>query len=199
MAVGRLGVGTIRHLNHLNALSPRNPVKPFKSCLLAIAPAIFAATPAQADEIIGGLYVHDVDTFLTIAGVEDGMDVQLGWRGGRIGKTPLQPYAFAAVNTSGSTNYAAAGVSAKFGKTVFIRPGVGLAVHTGSTKRYQIEGNDELEFGSRVLFEPELGIGVNINERTSIEASWVHMSHATLFSDQNPGIDNLGLRFGLKL
>jgi hypothetical protein len=174
-------------------------VKPFKLCLLAIAPAIFAASPAQADEIIGGLYVHDVDTFLTIAGVEDGMDIQLGWRGDRIGKTPLQPYAFAAVNTSGNTNYAAVGVSAKFGKTVFIRPGVGLAVHNGSTKKYQIEGNDELEFGSRVLFEPELGIGVNLNDRASIEASWVHMSHATLFSDQNPGIDNLGVRFGLKL
>ena len=174
-------------------------MKPFKFCLFAIAPAIFAATPAQADEIIGGLYVHDVDTFLTIAGVEDGMDVQLGWRGDRIGKTPLQPHVFAAVNTSGSTNYAAVGLSAKFGKKVFIRPGVGLAVHTGSTTKFQIEGNDELEFGSRVLFEPELGIGVNINDRTSIEASWVHMSHATLFSDQNPGIDNLGVRFGLKL
>ena len=51
--------------------------------LLAIIHASFAATPAKADEIIGGLYVHDVDTFLTIAGVEDGMDVQLGWRGDR--------------------------------------------------------------------------------------------------------------------
>lgn len=167
--------------------------------LLAIVPAALASTPAQADEIIGGLYVHDVDTFLTIAGVEDGMDVQLGWRGNRIGKTPLQPHAFVAVNTSGSTNYAAVGLSAKFGKTVFIRPGLGIAVHTGSAKGYQIEGNDELEFGSRVLFEPELGIGVNVNERMSIEASWVHMSHATLFSDQNPGIDNLGVRFAFKL
>lgn len=168
-------------------------------CLLAIVPTVFAATPAQADEIIGGVYVHDVDTFLTIAGVEDGMDVQLGWRGDRIGKTPLQPYAFAAVNTSGNTNYAAAGLSAKFGKTIFIRPGLGIAVHTGSTKGYQIDGNGKLEFGSRILFEPELGIGFNINDRTSIEASWVHMSHATLFSDQNPGIDNLGVRFAFKL
>ena len=66
-------------------------MKPFKFCLLAIAPAIFAASPAQADEIIGGLYVHDVDTFLTIAGVEDGMDVQLGWRGDRIGRLRCSP------------------------------------------------------------------------------------------------------------
>ena len=174
-------------------------MKPFKFCLLAIAPAIFAASPAQADEIIGGLYVHDVDTFLTIAGVEDGMDVQLGWRGDRIGKTPLQPHVFAAVNTSGSTNYAAVGLSAKFGKKVFIRPGVGLAVHTGSTTKFQIEGNDELEFGSRVLFEPELGIGARVNDRLSVEASWVHMSHAQLEGRENPGIDNLGFRLNLKL
>jgi hypothetical protein len=33
----------------------------------------------------------------------------------------------------------------------------------------------------------------------SVEASWVHMSHATLFSRQNPGIDNLGVRLNLKL
>lgn len=167
--------------------------------LAAIIPAAFAASPAHADEIIGGLYVHDVDTFLTIAGVEDGMDVQLGWRGNRIGKTPLQPHAFVAINTSGSTSYAAVGLSAKFGKTVFIRPGLGIAVHNGSTKGYQINGNDELEFGSRVLFEPELGIGVNVNERMSIEASWVHLSHATLFSGENPGIDNVGVRLNYRL
>ena len=28
----------------------------------------------------------------------------------------------------------------------------------------------------------------------TIEASWVHMSHATFFGDQNPGIDNIGAR-----
>ncbi|QNP43942.1 acyloxyacyl hydrolase [Sphingomonas daechungensis] len=162
-------------------------MKTLKFAALAILPALFVATPAQAGEVFGGLYVHDVDTFLTIAGVEDGMDVQLGWRGDRIGKTPLQPYAFAAVNTSGNTNYAAVGLSAKFGKQFFVRPGLGIAVHTGSTKGYQIDGNGKLEFGSRVLFEPELGIGAQITDRTSIEASWVHMSHATLFSKQNPG------------
>ena len=167
--------------------------------LLAFASAMTAATPAKADEIFGGVYVHDVDTFLTIAGVEKGADLQLGWRGDGIGKSRLQPYAFGAVNTAGQTNYAAAGVSMKFGDRIFIRPGLGLAVHTGSAKKFQDDTNDHLEFGSRVLFEPELGIGARINDRMTIEASWVHMSHATLFSDQNPGIDNLGARLSLKL
>ena len=161
--------------------------------------ALATATPAQAGEIFGGAYVHDVDTFLTLSGVEHGIDIQLGYRGGRIGRTPLQPYAFAAVNTSGETSYAALGLSAKFGDRIFIRPGLGIAIHNGSAANHQIEGNGELELGSRVLFEPELGIGARINSRMTIEASWVHMSHGQIFGEQNPGIDNLGFRLTYKL
>ena len=161
--------------------------------------SVLSASPAQASEVFGGVYVHDVDTFLTIAGVEKGADIQLGWRGDRIGRTPLQPYGFVAVNTAGATNYGAIGLSAKFGDKLFIRPGLGIAVHTGSARKFEDDSNDKLEFGSRVLFEPELGIGTRINDRLTIEASWVHMSHATLFSGQNPGIDNFGVRLALKL
>ena len=165
----------------------------------ALVASTFASAPAQASEIFGGLYVHDVDTPLSLGGVEDGADVQLGWRGARIGSTPLQPYAFAAVNTAGKTHYAALGLSAKFGDAIFIRPGLGIAVHTGSAKNFQDTSNDETEFGSRVLFEPELGIGARINSRTTIEASWVHMSHAQIFGKQNPGMDILGVRLSIQL
>lgn len=167
--------------------------------LSAVAAGLLASSPARAGEIFGGLYVHDVDTPLTLSGVEGGADVQLGWRGGEIGKTPLQPYAFVAVNTAGETHYAAVGVSAKFGDRFFIRPGVGLAVHTGSADNFEDPDNGKIDFGSRVLFEPELGIGARINDRTTIEASWVHMSTAQLFGKQNPGIDNFGIRLSFKL
>ena len=167
--------------------------------LSAVVASAFTATPAQANEIFGGLYVHDVDTPLSMGGVEDGADVQLGWRGERIGGTPLQPYAFAAVNTAGQTHYAAVGLSAKFGDAIFVRPGIGIAVHTGSAKNFQDLSNDETEFGSRVLFEPEIGIGARFNDRTTIEASWVHMSHAQLFGQQNPGMDSFGVRLSVKL
>jgi hypothetical protein len=161
--------------------------------------AAAAAAPAHAGEIFGGLYVHDVDTPLTISGVEGGADVQLGWRGGRIGKTPLQPYVFGALNTSGNTSYAAAGISARFGRQIYIRPGVGIAVHTGSASNFEDPTNGKIDFGSRVLFEPELGIGVEVAPRISVEASWVHMSHAQLFGRQNPGIDNIGVRLNVAL
>lgn len=164
---------------------------------LLLASMLIFTAPARAGEVFGGLYVHDVDTPLTKSGFEGGADIQLGYRGGRIGKTPLQPYIFGALNTSGETNYAAVGLSAKFGDRLYIRPGVGLAIHSGSAGDFQ--RTDRIAFGSRILFEPELGIGYQINDRVSVEGSWVHMSHAQLFGGQNPGIDNFGVRlnFGL--
>lgn len=163
------------------------------------AVAAMVASPASAGELFGGVYIHDVKTPLTLSGVERGFDLQLGYRFDGIARTPIQPYAFVAANSAGKTHYAAVGVSAKFGKKIFIRPGIGLAVHSGSTTDFTKPGNGEIEFGSRILFEPELGVGAELNDRLSLEASWVHMSHATLFSGQNPGIDNIGARLTLKL
>ena len=167
----------------------------------AIAIGFLAAVPAHAGEVFGGLYVHGVDTPLTLGGSpEGGVDVQLGYRGGPIIRgTRLEPYVFGAVNSKGDTSYAAAGVSWKFGDRFYVRPGIGLAVHTGSSANFDNPSNDRIEFGSRILFEPELGIGARINDRMTIEASWVHLSHATLFGGQNPGIDNIGARLNFKL
>jgi lipid A 3-O-deacylase len=171
----------------------------FCSLLLAAAAVPSAA---RAGELFGGLYVHDVKLPTDLSGIEPGADIMLGYRGGTILKplgAALQPYVFGAVNTAGKTNYGAVGLSARFdiGKSFFIRPGLGLAIQSGSAARHF--RTDRIAFGSRVLFEPELGIGTRINDRLSIEASWVHMSHATLFSHENPGIDNLGVRLTLGL
>jgi hypothetical protein len=167
--------------------------------ILLLPLLILVAAPAQAGEIFGGLYVHDVDTPLTKSGIEGGADIQVGWRGGRIGHTPLQPYVFGALNTAGETSYAAVGLSARFGGRIYVRPGLGIAIHNGSARRFEDPDNGKIDFGSRLLFEPELGLGFRINDRASIEASWVHMSHAQLISHQNPGIDNFGVRLNLAL
>ena len=174
-------------------------MKPY--LLTALAIAITAAAPAQAGEVFGGLYVHGVNTPLSLGGSpEGGVDVQLGYRADPIlGGIKLEPYVFGALNTAGDTSYAAIGLSRKFGDRIYIRPGIGLAIHTGSAAKFDNPFNDKIEFGSRILFEPELGIGFKASERMSIEASWVHMSHATLFGRQNPGIDNIGARLNFKL
>jgi lipid A 3-O-deacylase len=159
-----------------------------------------AASPAVAGEAFGGLFIHDVDTPLTRSGIEGGMDVQLGYRWDPlISRKGPQPYAFVAANTAGKTHYAAAGLAFKFGDKLFIRPGLGIAIHSGSTRDFTRPGSDQIDFGSRILFEPELGVGVRVSERATLEASWVHMSHAQLFSPQNPGIDNIGARFSFRL
>ena len=164
--------------------------------LVAISVSALAA-PGHAGDLFGGVYVHDVKLPTDKSGLESGVDFQVGYRGGHIMGTPLQPYVFGALNSAGNTSYAAVGLSAKFGHRIYIRPGLGIAVHTGSAGKYY--RLDKIAFGSRVLFEPELGIGTELNDRVSVEASWVHMSHAQLFSHENPGIDNLGVRLNLKI
>jgi len=163
--------------------------------LLALAPA-----PALADEVFGGLHAHDVDTVFTKSGIEDGVALQLGWRGERIDALAFigrpSPHAFVSVSTAGGANFAAAGLSWKIGGTVYVRPGIGLAVHDGPGGT--IDRRDRIVFGSRVLFEPEIAVGYQIDDRVSVEASWVHLSHAQLFSGQNPGIDTIGVRLNYR-
>ena len=168
---------------------------------IACLTTALAAAPASAGEIFGGLYVHGVDTPLTLGGSpERGIDAQLGYRGGPvIPGTQLEPYIFGALNSKGDTSYAAAGLSWKFGDRFYVRPGLGLAVHNGSAADFTDKSDREIEFGSRILFEPELGVGARVSDRLTIEASWVHLSHATLFSGQNPGIDNIGARLNFRL
>lgn len=172
---------------------------------LILTAALLAATtaPATAGELFGGVYAHGVNTPLTLGGSpEGGADFQLGYRGGALARpfgSDLQPYVFGALNSRGDTSYAAAGLSLKFGDRIYFRPGVGLAIHNGSARDFTISGNDEIEFGSRILFEPEVGLGARVSERMTVEASWVHLSHATLFGRQNPGIDNIGVRLNWRL
>ena len=170
-----------------------------KQLTLLLAASVALPTAASAQEVFGGVYAHAVGTKLSLGSSrESGADFQIGYRGGKLfRKLGLQPYVFGAVNSKGDTSYAAAGLSWKFGDRFYVRPAVGLAIHNGSTKDFIVA--DRIAFGSRILFEPELGIGARINDRLSLEASWVHLSHGQVFGGQNPGIDNIGARINLKL
>ena len=167
--------------------------------LVVLLASLCIATPAHAGEIFGGLYVHDVNSPLTLGGEEGGVDLQLGYRFGRIGRTPLAPYVFGALNSDGETHYAVAGISAKFGRRLYVRPGIGVAVHSGDSGEFEDPFDDDVELGNRFLFAPELGVGYQVNERLSIEASLIHLSHGQIFGGQNPGIDNVGVRLNWKL
>src|SRR5688572_30565687 len=175
----------------------------FTTSIAAAALTFAAAAPARANEIFGGVYVHGVNTPLTLGGdPEDGTDFQVGIRGNSIGRLfggQVQPYALGQLNSAGDTSFVAAGLSVKFGDKFYVRPGLGLALHNGSDAEFDDPFNDKVEFGSRVLFEPELGIGMRLSPRITAEASLVHLSHATIFGGQNPGIDTIGLRVNIEL
>lgn len=82
---------------------------------------------------------------------------------------------------------------------IYVRPGVGLSLNNGPKRRVDAN-NTRTDLGSAVLFEPELGVGIAVGKRTSIEASWVHISGARLFNnEQNPGIDMIGVRVNWRL
>jgi hypothetical protein len=165
----------------------------------ALSAIFLLPASAHAQELFGGVYAHAVGTKLSLGSSrESGADFQIGYRGGNIIKgTGLQPYVLGALNSKGDTSYAAAGLSWKFGDRFYVRPGVGVAIHNGSTKDFVVE--DRIAFGSRILVETEVGLGARINDRLTVEASLVHLSHGQLFGGQNPGIDNIGVRFNLKL
>ncbi|QJU57939.1 acyloxyacyl hydrolase [Sphingomonas sp. AP4-R1] len=158
------------------------------------------AMPAQATDLFGGLYKHDVNIFAKKLH-EGGADIEAGIRGDAISALGFvggpAPYAFVSVNTDGGTNFAAAGLSWTFGGPIYVRPGIGIAVHDGPLRRYR--GTDRIDLGSRVLFKPELAIGWQVAPRWSVEASLTHLSHAQIFSHQNPGVDMAGIRVNFHL
>lgn len=128
------------------------------------------------------------------------MDLHLGWRGDPMRALKVigspAPHVYVIANTAGNTNFAVAGIDWKIGGKVYVRPGIGLAVHDGPRRGHA--SPDRIDFGSRVLFAPELGLGMQTGKRSSLELSWVHFSHAQLFGRQNPGSDSFGVRLNFR-
>ena len=174
-------------------------MKASSAALPALLLLVAAAAPAQAGEIFGGVYAHDIDTPLNLRGFGEGVDLQLGWRGERIRSLGAigapSPYVYGALNTAGDVHYAAAGIGWKIGRQVYVRPGIGIAVHTAPS----FDGpRPERSLGSRILFAPELAVGVQVSDRVSVEASLIHLSHGTLLDPHNPGMDNAGVRLNYR-
>lgn len=140
-------------------------------------------------------------------------DVQIVYRGAPLAKA-LKPRLTARLqlNTAGRTNFASIGAEWRqhiLRDRVYAQTGIGLTIHDGyrftpdpfapnlSTReivrRLDIYSR-RTAFGSRVLFNPNLSLGVRVNDRWAIEAAFEHFSHRQIFSRQNPGINHLGIR-----
>lgn len=185
--------------------------------------ALAVAAPALAGEAFVGVYKHDV-TFigsavgLGAAGREDGVDVHLGYRTNRLetltwlGKP--QVHAMVSINSDNTSNFVATGFNWKveLGEKggFYLRPGLGLAYTDGKAKLPPANAPglseeerarrtwlyyNRIEFGSRVLFEPELALGYQVNDRVSVELSYTHLSNGQIFHQgKNQGLDDAGVR-----
>ena len=175
---------------------------------LAAAAAAIAILPASASaqEVFGGVYAHGVDTPFTLETTEGGtVDIAAGVRFDGIEALSFigspEPYIVGNLNTSGYTSFAGVGMAWTIGNgPVYVRPGIGLIVHDAPEFRVNPETGRRTDLGSRVLFEPEIGVGYRINDRVSAEAHWMHISQAQIFDgEQNPGIDMIGVRVNYRL
>jgi lipid A 3-O-deacylase len=189
------------------------------------AALISLAGAAQAGELLVGIYAHDAtflgDTFgVGSAGRESGADLHLGYRTERIEALGLifkpQAHAFISVNSESTSNFVAAGLSWPIDLThgFYLRPGLGLAYTDGEHGLPPVNApglsaaevqrrlnlyNTRIDFGSALLFEPEISVGYRFSERLSGELSWVHISNGEVFHQgKNQGMDDAGVRFAYK-
>ncbi|MFP5449121.1 MAG: acyloxyacyl hydrolase [Alphaproteobacteria bacterium] len=177
------------------------------------------AMEARAADLLVGAYAHDV-TFIGEAigsgapGREEGIDLHLGLRSEPIDDLFSRPqlHAFVSLNSEGTSNFVAAGASWPISLTerLYVRPGLGLAYTDGEAglppvnapgltpaeiaRRLELY-NTRIDFGSQLLFQPELSVGYEFTETIAAELSWVHISNAQIFHQgKNQGLDAAGVR-----
>lgn len=197
--------------------------------VLFAAAALIAASlsgHALAAEAFVAAMAHDV-TFvgdavgLGAAGREGGVDLHLGMRSNRIEALSAigapQFHGFVSVNSEGTSNFVAAGLDwpiALGGGGLYLRPGLGLAYTDGETglppvnepgisqaeiERRLVLYNTRIDFGSQVLFEPELALGYWVNDRVAVELAYTHLSNGQVFAKgKNQGLDDFGVRLNVK-
>lgn len=183
--------------------------------------ALMGATPVVAADLILGAYAHDVTWIGKLvgsgaAGRESGADIEIGVRSQRLNAWTWlgrpQAHAFISVNTNGTSDFVAAGLSwpIPIGERFYLRPGLGLAYTDGKaglppanaqnispaeTARRLHLYYTRIDFGSKILFQPELGLGYRFSPRLAGELSWVHISNGEIFHQgKNQGLDDAGVR-----
>ncbi len=186
---------------------------------LAILLAGTSAPEANAADLVVGAFAHDV-TFIGEAigsgapGREEGIDLHLGVRSEPIGYLFGKPqlHAFVSLNSENTSNFVAAGLSWPISVTerLYVRPGLGLAYTDGEAGLPAVNApgltpveiarrldlyNSRIDFGSQILFQPELSVGYTLTRSLAAELSWVHISNAQIFHQgKNQGLDAAGVR-----
>jgi lipid A 3-O-deacylase len=178
-----------------------------RNALAGAAASLLLASPAMAaslvDEMRAGVFYHDAGIFG--GQKEDGPDLNLELRF-------VSPEFLSAIwsprphlgvhgNLAGDTSQLYFGLTWSFmlwptggADGLFLDASLGGSAHNG---KLDTTDPDRKSLGSRVLFRESLELGYRFGEVHSISVMLDHISNANL-ADRNEGLDNLGVRYGLK-
>jgi hypothetical protein len=173
-----------------------------------------------------GAFAHDVTFIGDLVGVgaadrEGGTDLQIGIRSDPLDELSLigrpQAHGLLSINSAGTSNFVAAGLSwpISLPGQFYVRPGLGLAYTDGEAGLPAVNApglappeiqrrlklyRSRIDFGSHLLFQPELSIGRVLSPRWSVELTYLHLSNGQVFArGKNQGLDDAGLRLIYKL
>ncbi len=194
------------------------------STILLLGLASFAHH-SYADEVRVGIMVHDVDipeisnrrikersTSVTAEYIFDTPN----WPKWTLG---ARPYIYGTANLGGNTHHGGVGMNWRghFSERFYAEFGGGLSVHTGTNDIefpsaatvqaltfderialfqpifYRLD--NEIQFGSTVLFRIQAAIGYDINETWGADIVYEHLSNGgVLGGPENGGLDSVGFR-----
>ena len=157
------------------------------------------------DELKIGLLRHDAGIFGS--NKEDGADVNLEARFASPDFLSAlfapRPHLGVSINTAGDTNQVYAGLTwtiplfrGLFSTTdsLYLDASIGGAAHDG---KLDTDAPDRKSLGSRFLFRESLELGYSFTPSQSVSIMLDHVSNANL-ANRNEGLDNLGIRYGIK-
>ncbi len=177
-------------------------VAPLCGLSLALMSSTVSSEPLGGiiSEVKLGVLAHDVP-LIAADNREGGIDINAELLFVPLGtldilgpKWELRPHVGLQVNTTDDTSQVYAGLSATryLTDTLWGTASVGGTIHNGETSDLN---ESRKPFGSQVLFRLALEVGIDVTQNASISLYFDHESNAFL-ADENPGIDNLGVRVG---
>jgi len=116
-----------------------------------------------------------------------------------------QPYINATLNLEGETSFGGAGLMWRqsFNDKFYGDFSFGLAIHDGTNRVDQNNlsffeilerADEEISFGSRILFRQQLTLGYRVTDDWSAEIFGEHLSNGQILGSVNEGVDILGVK-----
>ena len=106
-------------------------------------------------------------------------------------------------NSSGGSSLYYGGITwdANITKNWFVTGTTGIAYTNGLKKLPQGQvatGDKKIQFGSQWLHRGAIELGWNFYGNDTISLMFSHVSHASMLSDKNHGMDEFGIRYGYR-